>query len=174
MFQRLRENKSAQGTLLAFPTLMWMMALLIIPLLLTLVISFGRRSPDGGVIYSFSLENYARLFGYSTDCENAASACFNPLYVQILWRSLTLAFNTTAIVILMAYPLAYFIARAQPKRRNTFLFLVLIPLWTNFVIRVYASRWAGSIRNGASLASTPARTGRQTSTGPSLSSLTSP
>lgn len=138
MFQRLRENKSAQGTLLAFPTLVWMMALLIIPLLLTLVISFGRRSPDGGVIYSFSLENYTRLLGYSTDCGNGASACFNPLYMQILWRSLTLAFNTTVIVILMAYPLAYFIARAQPKRRNTFLFLVLIPLWTNFVIRVYA------------------------------------
>jgi spermidine/putrescine transport system permease protein len=138
MFQRLRENKSAQGTLLAFPTMVWMMALLIIPLLLTLVISFGRRSPDGGVIYSFSLENYARLLGYSTDCDSGASACFNPLYVQILWRSLTLAFNTTVIVILMAYPLAYFVARAQPKRRNTFLFLVLIPLWTNFVIRVYA------------------------------------
>ena len=138
MFQRLRENKSAQGTLLALPTMVWMMALLIIPLLLTLVISFGRRSPDGGVIYSFSLENYLRLLGYSTDCENGASACFNSLYVQILWRSLTLAFNTTVLVILMAYPLAYFIARAQPKRRNTFLFLVLIPLWTNFVIRVYA------------------------------------
>jgi len=138
MFQRLRENKSAQGTLLALPTLIWMMALLIIPLLLTLIISFGRRSPDGGVIYSFSMENYLRLLGYSRDCENGASACFNPLYVQILWRSLTLAFNTTVIVILMAYPLAYFIARAQPKRRNTFLFLVLIPLWTNFVIRVYA------------------------------------
>jgi spermidine/putrescine transport system permease protein len=138
MFQRLRENKSAQGTLLALPTMVWMMALLIIPLLLTLVISFGRRSPDGGVIYSFSLENYLRLVGYSTDCENGASACFNSLYVQILWRSLTLAFNTTVLVILMAYPLAYFIARAQPKRRNTFLFLVLIPLWTNFVIRVYA------------------------------------
>jgi spermidine/putrescine transport system permease protein len=106
--------------------------------LLSLVISFGRRSPDGGVIYSFSLENYLRLLGYSTDCDNGASVCFNPLYVQILWRSLSLAFNTTVIVILMAYPLAYFIARAQPQRRNTFLFLVLIPLWTNFVIRVYA------------------------------------
>jgi spermidine/putrescine transport system permease protein len=51
---------------------------------------------------------------------------------------LLLAFNTTVIVILMAYPLAYFIARADPKRRNTFLFMVLIPLWTNFVISVYA------------------------------------
>ncbi len=41
-------------------------------------------------------------------------------------------------MILLAYPLAYFIARAKPKQRNTYLFLVLIPLWTNFVIRVYA------------------------------------
>jgi spermidine/putrescine transport system permease protein len=138
MLKRLRENKSAQGTLLASPTMLWMLALLIIPLLLTLVISFGKRSPDGEVIFSFSLANYARLLGYSTNCDNGASACYNPLYVQILWRSLALAFNTTVWVIVLAYPLAYFIARATPKRRNTYLFLVLIPLWTNFVIRVYA------------------------------------
>jgi len=138
MLKRLRENKSAQGTLLALPTTLWMVALLIIPLILTLIISFGKRSPDGNVIYTFTLDNYVRLSGYSTDCENGAAACFDPLYVQILWRSLTLAFNTTVLVIALAYPLAYFIARAHPKRRNTFLFLVLIPLWTNFVIRVYA------------------------------------
>jgi spermidine/putrescine transport system permease protein len=138
MLKRLRENKSAQGTVLALPTMVWMTALLIIPLILTLIVSFGKRSPDGDVIYTFSLDNYIRLFGYSTFCANGASACFNPLYAQILGRSLSLAFNTTAIVILMAYPLSYFIARAHPKRRSTYLFLVLIPLWTNFVIRVYA------------------------------------
>ena len=138
MLQRLRENKSAQGTLLALPTLLWMLGLLIIPLLLTAVISFGRRSPDGNVIYAFNLENYTRLLGYSTNCDNGQASCFNSLYMQILWRSLTLAFNTTALVILLAYPLAYFIARADPKKRNMFLFMVLIPLWTNFVIRVYA------------------------------------
>jgi len=138
MLKRLRENKSAQGTLLATPTLIWMIGLLIIPLLLTLVVSFGKRSPDGDVIYSFSLDNYIRLLGYSTDCDNGQASCFDPLYMQILWRSLTLAFNTTVWVIVLAYPLAYFIARAHPKRRNTFLFMVLIPLWTNFVIRVYA------------------------------------
>src|SRR5262245_54737565 len=132
MLQRLRENKSAQGTLMVLPTVAWMTVLLIIPLLLTLVISFGRRTTDGGVIYSFSLDNYVRLFGYSTKCDNGAVSCFDPLYIQILWRSLTLAFNTTVLVILLAYPLAYFIARAQPKRRDTYLFLVLIPLWTNF------------------------------------------
>jgi spermidine/putrescine transport system permease protein len=138
MLQRFRENKSAQGTMLALPTILWMTILLIIPLLLTAVVSFGRRTADGGVIFSFSLNNYIRLFGYSTKCADGAARCFDPLYVQILWESLKLAFNTTALVILLAYPLAYFIARADPKRRNTYLFLVLIPLWTNFVIRVYA------------------------------------
>jgi len=138
MLKRLRENKSAQGTLLASPTMLWMLLLLIIPLILTAIVSFGKRSPDGNVIYSFSFANYTRLFGYSTDCTNGQASCFNPLYLQILWRSITLAFNSTALVILLAYPLAYFIARAAPKRRNTFLFMVLIPLWTNFVIRVYA------------------------------------
>jgi spermidine/putrescine transport system permease protein len=138
MLKRLRENKSAQGTLLALPTMLWMLGLLIIPLILTLVISFGKRSPDGDVIYTFSLENYVRLLGYDTNCDGGQASCFNPLYMQILGRSLSLAFETTVLVILLAYPLAYFIARANPKRRNTFLFMVLVPLWTNFVIRVYA------------------------------------
>jgi spermidine/putrescine transport system permease protein len=138
MLKRLRENKSAQGTLLALPTTIWLFVLLILPLILTMVISFGRRSADGNVIYTFTLDNYIRLFGYTTDCPAGQTACFDPIYVNILWRSLALAFNTTVFVIVMAYPLAYFIARARPKQRNTYLFMVLIPLWTNFVIRVYA------------------------------------
>jgi spermidine/putrescine transport system permease protein len=131
MLQKFRENKSLQGTLLIAPTLLWMFGLLIIPLLLTVIISFGRRDADGNVIYAFTLNNYLRLAGVSPDG-------FDPLYLQILWRSLTLAFQTTALVILLAYPLAYFVARAPAKNRNTLLFLILVPLWTNFVIRVYA------------------------------------
>lgn len=138
MLKRLRENKSAQGTLLVTPTLIWMIGLLIIPLILTAIVSFGTRDADGGVIYGFDLHNYARLVGISNDCPDGRATCFDPLYVNILWRSLTLAFNTTVLVITLAYPLAYFIARAQPKKRNTLLMLVLVPLWTNFVIRVYA------------------------------------
>jgi spermidine/putrescine transport system permease protein len=138
MLQRLRENKAWQGTLLALPTTLWLFVLLIIPLFLTLVISFGKRSPDGNVIYTFGLHNYIRILGISYDCPAGQSICYDPLYAEILWRSLSLAFNSTVLVILLAYPLAYFIARAHPKRRNMFLFLVLVPLWTNFVIRVYA------------------------------------
>jgi spermidine/putrescine transport system permease protein len=138
MLRRLRENKSAQGTLLITPTLIFMIGLLIIPLILTLIVSFGKRSTDGQVIYTFTLANYIRLAGFSTDCPNQAPSCFDPLYLQILWRSLVLGFNTTVLVITLAYPLAYYIARAHPRWRNTFLFLVLVPMWTNFVIRVYA------------------------------------
>jgi len=138
MLKRLRESKSAQGTLLVTPTLVFMIGLLIIPLILTAVISFGSRAADGGVIYGFSLHNYARLIGISSDCPNGQTSCFDPLYANILWRSLTLALNTTILVILLAYPLAYYVARSHPQRRNTLLMLVLVPLWTNFVIRVYA------------------------------------
>ncbi|HLF02312.1 MAG TPA: ABC transporter permease [Anaerolineales bacterium] len=140
MLQKFRENRKLQGTLLISPTLLWMIALLIIPLILSVITSFGGRDADGNVIYTFSLNNYLRLIGYSADtpCDDTPPPCFNDLYIGILWRSLTLAFQTTLLVILLAYPLAYFVARASPKRRNTFLFLILVPLWTNFVIRIYA------------------------------------
>ena len=144
MWQKLRENKSLQGTLLSSPSLIWMIVLLIIPLILVVVTSFGGRDADGNVVYKFSLDNYIRLTGYSAteSCGIGAEAvpppCFNNLYYDILRRSLELAFETTLIVIGLGYPLAYFVARALPKRRNLLLFLILIPLWTNFVIRVYA------------------------------------
>ncbi len=138
MLKKLRESKSTQGTLLIIPTLVFMIGLLIIPLVLTAVVSFGHRSADGGVIYTFSFDNYIRLLGFTTDCPPGVKSCFTSLYIDILWQSLVLGFNTTVLDILLAFPLAYFIARVQPKLRNTFLFLVLVPMWTNFVIRVYA------------------------------------
>jgi len=131
MVEKLRQNPRLQGLLLISPTLLWMLILLIIPLLLTVVTSFGQRDTDGNVIYTFTLENYQRLMGFTEEG-------FDTLYLNILGRSLTLALQTTVFVILLAYPLAFFIARAPAQRRNTLLFLVLVPLWTNFVIRIYA------------------------------------
>jgi len=131
MVEKLRQNPRLQGLLLISPTLLWMLILLIIPLLLTVVTSFGQRDTDGNVIYTFTLENYRRLMGFTEEG-------FDALYLNILVRSLTLALQTTVFVILLAYPLAFFIARAPAQRRNTLLFLVLVPLWTNFVIRIYA------------------------------------
>lgn len=131
MVQKLRQNPRMQGLLLILPTLLWMLILLIIPFLLTIITSFGQRDTDGNVIYTFTLENYWRLIGFTAEG-------FDTLYFGILWRSLGLALQTTIFSILLAYPLAFFIARAPAQRRNTLLFLVLVPLWTNFVIRIYA------------------------------------
>lgn len=145
MLQRLRNSERSQGFLLILPAILWMVVLLVIPLAMTVVTSFGQRDPDGNVIYTFSIENYLRLAGITPEG-------FDPLYIRILWRSLALAFWTTLIVILLAYPLAYFIARAPVHRRSTYLFLVLVPLWTNFIIRIYA--WVMILRNQGVLNST--------------------
>ncbi len=131
LLKRLRDKDTRNGWLLISPTMLWMIGLLIIPLILVVITSFGRRSSDGEVIYTFTLDNYLRLAGLT-------SKGFDPLYVNILWRSLVLAFQTTLLTITVGFPLAYFVARAPAKRRNTFLFLILVPLWTNFVIRIYA------------------------------------
>ena len=139
MLQKLRENKSLQGTLLVSPALLWMIALLIVPLLLVVITSFGQRDPDGNVIYTFTLDNYIRLLGFDTDCgaQRAATVSIRCM-PDILVRSVGLALMTTIFTIVLGYPLAYYVARAPAKRRNMLLFLILIPLWTNFVIRVYA------------------------------------
>jgi spermidine/putrescine transport system permease protein len=129
--KRLRDKDTRNGWLLISPTMLWMIGLLIIPLILVIITSFGRRTADGEVIYTFTFDNYLRLAGFTPKG-------FDTLYGEILWRSLVLAFQTTALTILVGFPLAYFVARAPAKRRNTFLFLVLVPLWTNFVIRIYA------------------------------------
>ncbi len=138
MLAKLRESKSWPGTLLASPAMLWMIVLLIIPLILIVITSFGRRDPDGNVIYTFTLDNYIRLAGFETNCTNGAATCFNSLYLEILARSVGLALATTILTIVLGYPLAYYVARAPARRRNTLLFMILIPLWTNFVIRVYA------------------------------------
>jgi len=121
------------------PVMLLMTGLLVIPLILVVVTSFGSRSPDGNVIYGFSLDNYLRLIGFTPN------GGFDTIYLEILGRSLWLALQTTLAVIVIAFPLAYFIARAAPRYRNLFLFLVLVPLWTNFVIRIYA--WLMILRN---------------------------
>ncbi|HRE27434.1 MAG TPA: ABC transporter permease [Anaerolineales bacterium] len=128
-----------QGILLALPVTLLMTVLLVVPLLIIGVNSFAQRGPDNAIIYNFSLNNYLRLLGI------AEPGTWDTLYIEILIRSLWLALQSTILVILVGYPLSYFIARAPRRQRNFWLFLVLVPLWTNFVIRVYA--WIMILRN---------------------------
>lgn len=109
---------------LLFPAGFWLFFFFLVPLGIVLVYSFAQRGVYGGIEWAFSLENYARAL--------------DPLYVKILWRSLGMALFTTIFCLLCGYPFAYFIAFAPARLKNLLLILLIIPFWTNFLIRTYA------------------------------------
>lgn len=97
----------------------WSMLFIIIPLLLIIYLGF---TVTDGMTSKFSLENFRRFF--------------EPIYLNILWRSLKLAFYSTLICLILGYPFAFFISKF-PNRENYILF-VMIPMWMNFLLRTYA------------------------------------
>ncbi len=124
LIHRLRGSTQAKGLLLISPTMLYLLVLLIIPLLLVLTLSFLSRGVYGQVVLRFNTENYSRLL--------------DPLYLRILLNSLWIALLTTGGTILIGYPLAYYISKAPRRRRSFLIFLILVPFWTNFIIRIYA------------------------------------
>jgi spermidine/putrescine transport system permease protein len=106
------------------PAVLWMLVFMLLPLLLVFAMSFASRGLYGGVQWAFSLTNYTMLF--------------DSLYLRIYGRSVLLAAATTAICLLIGYPLAYFIARGPTRWQGAWLLLVIIPFWTNFLVRTYA------------------------------------
>jgi spermidine/putrescine transport system permease protein len=112
------------GWVLLSPMLLWLVAFVVAPGLILLIYSFCERGTEGPVSYVFTLENYHRVFSGT--------------YLKILWRSVWYAGVTTVVCIILAFPVAYFIARQPESKRNRLLMLVMIPFWTSFLIRTYA------------------------------------
>jgi spermidine/putrescine transport system permease protein len=106
------------------PSLFWLIVFFFLPLILVFAISFGQRGTYGGVKWVLNLKNYLRFF--------------DPLYLRIFGRSVFIALATTVICLLVGYPLAYFIANRSPRWRNGLLLFLMIPFWTNFLVRTYA------------------------------------
>ncbi|MED5019228.1 ABC transporter permease [Paenibacillus chibensis] len=109
---------------LMLPVLLWMALFLLIPMVIVVVISFMNRDTLGNVVFGFSLTGYKTFF--------------DSLYLGIYWDTLVLSVVTTAICLLVSYPLAYYIANASPKIQTWGLVLITIPFWINFLIRTYA------------------------------------
>ncbi len=109
--------------LLLAPAGLWFAVMLVLPLCFVLVFSFGQREAAGGYVPAFTFEQYANLPARWTAFRN----------------TLTLAPLGTILSLLIAYPLAYFLAmRADPKWRTMLLILVIVPFWTSILIRSYA------------------------------------
>jgi len=109
---------------LLYPSLFWLLVFFAVPLLIVLVYSFLRRGPYGQIEWVWNPGNYVRFF--------------DPLYLAIFARSFRVAGLTTLFSFVFGYPLAYFIARRPPRWRNVFILLLMVPFWTNFVVRTYA------------------------------------
>jgi spermidine/putrescine transport system permease protein len=109
--------------LLVAPAGAWLLVMLVLPLSVVLIFSFGERAPAGGWVPAFTFEQYANL----------------PARLTAFQNTLTLAPLGTLAALIIAYPLAYQLAvRTDPRWKTILLVLVIVPFWTSILIRSYA------------------------------------
>jgi spermidine/putrescine transport system permease protein len=106
------------------PVTVWLGLFFLVPLLFILAYSFGTSGIYGGITLGFNPGNYLRVF--------------DPLYLEIVGRTLVIALINTFLCLLLGYPLAYFIAFKGGSRKNLLILLVMIPFWTSLLLRAYA------------------------------------
>ena len=120
-------QESRRGFLMALPAYAYLVLFFAVPLIIVIVYSFATRNRFGGTDLSgWNLDSYAKLG--------------EPIVRDILFRSVWLALLTTVICLVIAYPFAYFLSTRSPAIRNVMLVFVMIPFWTNFLVRNYAWR----------------------------------
>lgn len=113
------------------PGIAWVSLFLLVPLLAIVAIAFVSRGDYGQIEWRFTLDNFKRFLGFGP-------FGFEPLYPVIVLRSLGVAAATTALCLLASLPLTFFIARLPRRARELALMGVVIPFWTNLLIRTYA------------------------------------
>ena len=118
-----KESRSRE-LLLTLPSLAWLVAFLLIPTLMVFVIAFRPADPYGGIGEGWTLETIRRMA--------------NPNYPTIIWRTVWLSVTATVICLAMSVPVGYCLARISERWRQWVMLGVVVPFWTNFLIRVLA------------------------------------
>lgn len=125
VLQYFRRRPTLRTSSLLAGSLFWLVGFFLVPIFYLLAVSFAERSPYGTIAWVLGLRNYARAF--------------QPTYLGIYWRSVWMALLTTALCVVLGFPVAYTIALRVPARwKSALLLLVVIPFWTSFLIRTYA------------------------------------
>ncbi len=120
-------QESRRGLFLALPAYLYLIFFFVISLFIVFIYSFATRNRFGGTDLSgWNLDSYARIS--------------EPIVRDVLFRSIWLAFLTTVICLVIAYPFAYFLSTRRVAVRNIMLVFVMIPFWTNFLVRNFAWR----------------------------------
>lgn len=105
----------------AAPYLIWSAIFVVVPLILVFVYSVAYFDANG---MAFSLESYKKFL--------------DPLYLEVLWRSLVLAFEATVLCIVLGYPMAMILSKMEPAMQKIAVTLFILPMWMNFLLRTYA------------------------------------
>jgi spermidine/putrescine transport system permease protein len=118
---------------------LWILIFFNLPLLIMLFISFVERGRAGGIQIPpvYTIKNYRLLFN-ACATEFAGPECNPWLYLSIFGHSVRIGVVVTFWCIAVGYPLSYFIAKQKPIWRDALMILVIIPFWTNFLVRTYA------------------------------------
>ena len=112
--------------LLSTPSIVWLLLFFLIPSLLVFAIAFKTADASGGIDDTWTL--------------NTINNVLRPEYIVVMWRTIWVSVVVTVICLLLSIPVAYWISRQNPKYRYWYLLAVIIPLWTNFLIRIFAWR----------------------------------
>ena len=122
-------KKDRRGVLYTLPITIWLTVFFLIPMGIVLVYSFLKKGIYGGVEAKFSLETF-KIFA-------------NPMFLKIVYKTLLMGVVVTFFTLIIAVPTAYFIVRSKHKEK--YIYLIIIPFWTNFLIRIYA--WMAILGN---------------------------
>ncbi len=125
--------KEKSGMIYSLPMTIWLTLLFVVSSFIVIIMSFMKKGLYGGVTKVFSLDAYKSLI--------------NPNFVKVVYNTLEISIVATVITVAIAVPVALFIATS--KYKTLFLFLIIIPFWTNFLIRVYA--WIAILGNNGFL-----------------------
>ncbi len=115
----------AYKSTVTIPPLLWVTVFLLVPYAILFCYSFWSVSPVQTIVHNWNLQNYAQLI-------------HNPLYIQVLLRSMRIAASVTALALALGYPLAYFVSFYTQARKELLYQLVIIPLWASYLVRGYA------------------------------------
>ncbi|TIO25377.1 MAG: ABC transporter permease, partial [Mesorhizobium sp.] len=118
----LLQSEAVQGIALISPTFLYALILLVLPILVVIAHSFWTQDYLT-IDHTFTLENY-RI------------ALTEPIYRDLLWRSLYISLTVSLLTVLLAYPIAYFISFHGGRQKSLWLFLITIPFWTSYLLRV--------------------------------------
>ncbi len=120
-------SESLRGFLLLSPTLLVMLTLMVIPMFSLIVMSFVTQHYFD-IDYTFTLNNYATFFDFVN----------SRIYIVLLLRSIQMSLTATVVVVLLAYPMAYFLAFRVTHNKLVWIILITVPFWTSYLLRVFA------------------------------------